>query len=639
MRRITTKLEETELYYSDLYENAPVAYVTFDQGFAIRSGNRAFRALFGLDRLELTRQPVTAYLAPASQDEFYLHTRPLWKGNPVAACQVEITHGTNRRYFKVESNLSKIGGEALIRSLFVDVTKEVETEALLRVSEERFVSVVEAATDGILIADSHGRLLVWNAAMESITGFGHETMVGAFVWDAQYAMAPKALKIPGGLAKLEEQNRGFLAALKEGAPPVAHEQKIEKADGSAAVIEFTVFPMKLKGEVLFGGLFRDLTYSRGLEVQLAEARKNEAIGLLAGGIAHDFNNLLGGILGRVELAKTREGLSETLEKDLRQIEQAAKRSAAITGQLLAYARRQIATPMVVDLGEVVHGLLPALRRLLSPQIRLEFVAPPGPATILMDTDQLDQNVTAVCRNASEAIRGAGKVTLAVRLNAGGDKAMLTVTDTGHGMDDATLKSAFEPFFSTKPMGHGVGLGLATVQGIVFQNGGGVQLRSAPGQGTTVEFSFPAHAVPPDTPSSSAIQPADIDRPTQGSEALQRVLIVDDEPDILEFLVEIVASLGFAVSGAESAEAALSLVSADGGKFDLLVTDVMMPGKNGHQLAQELVAASPGLAVLYMSGFSGDVLAEKGILAAELNFLQKPFTLAEVSRKVAGVLQH
>jgi len=630
LRRITEELEITKSHWNDLYENAPIAYASFDSESRIVLGNLAFRKALGLDRVTLSQTPFTNFLSPSSQDVFYFHARSVLKGNPTEACQLQLVVNRKILHFKIESNLGKAANTAVIRSTLTDITREVETEKLLQASEERFKGVVEAAADGILIADQSGRILVWNASMETITGYPRTTVVGQFLWDAQFMLAPASMRTVKSQKALETFNRGFLLALKNGAPTQTHEQPIEKSDGSNAFIEFTVYPLNLKDEILFGCIFRDVTKTRQLEDQLVQARKVEAIGLLAGGIAHDFNNLLGVIFGRLEMAKTRQELSAALQHDLLQIEGAARRSAHITRQLLTYARKQVVVPQVVNLNAVLTDLLPTIRLLLGSRVHFDFLQAPDLFPLLMDPSQVAQVVSNLCTNARDAMNGTGRLLISTANLTEKKQVVLTVKDNGSGMDEATLGKIFEPFFTTKTMGHGTGLGLATVQGIVYQNKGTIQVESHVGKGTTVTIAFPAF----DGPSFQDQKVTDAEPCPM---APKKILVVEDEPEILEFLGFALTSLGHQVNEAGSAEAALAQQQQTQTEYDLLVTDVMLPGKNGRVLAEELTHRLPHLKVLYISGYSGDVLADQGVLTSGVNFLQKPFTLDELISKVGASL--
>jgi len=380
-----------------------------------------------------------------------------------------------------------------------------------------------------------------------------------------------------------------------------------------------------------------------LQIQLAQAQKLEAVGRLAGGVAHDFNNMLAVILGRADLALGRAAPKNPLCRDLEEIRQAAERSAELTRQLLAFARRQAVSPRVLDLNEVVGTTLQMLRRLIGEDIELIWAPDPAVGNVRLDPSQLDQLLANLVVNARDAIPGTGRITLATHpvvldrsrgargeTVAPGAYALLTVRDDGCGMDEATLRHLFEPFFTTKGPGQGTGLGLATVHGIVRQNGGLVEVYSEPGRGTTFSIYLPrAEAGAATTPGADPAA-----GPPCGSETL---LLVEDEPAILDLGREVLEGLGYTVLAAASPAAALHLAQAHRGELHLLVTDVVMPGMNGRELAERLVAARPSLKCLFLSGYTADVIAHRGVLEEGVHFLAKPFTLQDLAAKVRQAL--
>ncbi|MDD2462664.1 MAG: ATP-binding protein [Desulfobulbus sp.] len=381
-----------------------------------------------------------------------------------------------------------------------------------------------------------------------------------------------------------------------------------------------------------------------IEAQLRQAQKMEAIGRLAGGVAHDYNNMINVIMGYAELALERVDPREALHHDLRQIHEAAKRSMDITRQLLAFARCQNAVPRVVDINEEVKGLITMLRRLIGEEIELRWFPGAQVRTINIDPSQIDQILVNVCVNARDAIDGVGKIVVETTnttfdqaycdLKPGfipGDYVQLAISDNGAGMDNETVKNIFEPFFSTKEQGKGTGLGLATVYGIVKQNGGFINVYSEPDKGTTFRLYFPCHE---GTPAPHKDNSEQLLSTTKG----ETVLVVEDEPGILELVERLLIQLGYKPLTAASPLAALELARSYPGAIDLLITDVVMPEMNGRELAVRLQTSMPAIKILYMSGYTANIIAKHGIIDVHVLLLQKPFSKHSFAAKVHQALQ-
>lgn len=375
-----------------------------------------------------------------------------------------------------------------------------------------------------------------------------------------------------------------------------------------------------------------------LQAQLTQAQKMEAIGQLAGGVAHDFNNMLGVILGYADLAMRSVGEKDPLYADLDVIVKAARRSADITRQLLAFARKQTIAPVVVDLNEAVEGMLKMLRRLIGEDIDLAWMPESGLWPIKMDPSQIDQILANLCVNARDAITDVGQVTIetgnatvdeaycATHPGATpGDYVTLVVSDDGCGMDQEVLSHLFEPFFTTKKLGEGTGLGLATVYGIVSQNGGFVHVYSEPGKGSTFRIYLPRHV------SENGEEPDEkAALPRGGGET---ILLVEDEAALLRLAQRMLEQLGYQVIAAGTPAEAVRLADECEGTIDLLITDVVMPEMNGRELAERVQALHPTMRRLYMSGYTANAIAHRGVLDEGISFIQKPLTMESLAAKV------
>jgi len=367
----------------------------------------------------------------------------------------------------------------------------------------------------------------------------------------------------------------------------------------------------------------------------------ESVGRLAGGVAHDFNNMLGVILGRADLGLLRVEPASPVHDDLLEIRKAAERSAGLTRQLLAFARRQTVAPKVLDLNATVEGLLKMMRRLIGEDIDLVWRPEARLWPVRMDASQVDQLLANLCVNARDAIAGVGRLTIETRnavLDRGddalaevapGDYVMLGVSDDGQGMAEDVLPHIFEPFFTTKE-GKGTGLGLATVYGIVKQNEGAIRVSSQPGRGSTFTIYLPRYLGAEARPAEKAAAPAE----TGGHET---ILLVEDEGASLRVARHILESLGYTVLAAGTPREALRIAEERAGEIQLLLTDVIMPEMNGRDLAERLLARSPALKCLFVSGYTADVIAHRNVLSQGVHFLQKPFGTSELAAKVREAL--
>ncbi|MCX8157273.1 MAG: PAS domain-containing protein [Verrucomicrobiae bacterium] len=379
-----------------------------------------------------------------------------------------------------------------------------------------------------------------------------------------------------------------------------------------------------------------------LQGQLAQAQKMESIGRLAGGVAHDFNNMLQAILGNVAMALDDLPPDSPARESLKEIELAAQRSAELTRQLLAFARKQTIAPHVLNLNETVQGMLKMLRRLIGENIQLDWRPGADLWPVWMDPAQVDQILANLCVNARDAIRGHGLISIEtanMTLDATyaathaeavpGDYVMLAVTDNGEGMDVHTKEHLFEPFFTTKEPGKGTGLGLATVFGIVKQNRGLINAYSEPGQGATFKVYIP-RATNHEAPGPQSTE----EKLRRGNET---ILLVEDEDQVLHLGQRILAQNGYHVLAARTPAEALRLANQHQGPIHLLITDVIMPGMNGRELFDKIIPVRPGLRCLYMSGYTANVIAHHGILEPGMHFIEKPFTVKSLLSKLADVL--
>ena len=380
-----------------------------------------------------------------------------------------------------------------------------------------------------------------------------------------------------------------------------------------------------------------------LQAQLAQAQKMESVGRLAGGVAHDFNNMLSVIIGHADIALVDLDPSLPLYERLVEIRKAGERSADLTRQLLAFARKQTISPKMLDLNETLEGMTKMLKRLIGEDIDLSWLPGDNVWPVKMDPSQIDQILANLCVNARDAIADVGKVTIEtgnIEFDESycsehpgfvpGEYVLLAVSDNGCGMDANILNNIFEPFFTTKESGQGTGLGLATVYGAVKQNNGFVNVYSEPGQGTTFRIYLPRCRV-----KAEVLKAKVKDLPTEGGH--ETILLVEDEPAILEMTAQMLEILGYQVVAAENPGKAIRLAREYVGEIHLLVTDVVMPEMNGWNLANNILSIHPNIKRLFMSGYTANVIAHHGVLDPGVNFIQKPFSREQFGAKVRKVL--
>jgi two-component system, cell cycle sensor histidine kinase and response regulator CckA len=388
---------------------------------------------------------------------------------------------------------------------------------------------------------------------------------------------------------------------------------------------------------------QDITEHKKLEEQFRQAQKMEAVGTLAGGVAHDFNNMLGVILGYTEMIMEQFDPDQPIFADLQAILNTTKRSANLTRQLLAFARQQTIAPKVLDLNEIVEGMIKMLRRLIGEDIELVWLPEAGVCPVKMDPSQIDQILANLCVNARDAITGVGRIAIethTVNIDTAfcsdypelvpGEYVLLTLSDNGCGMDKEILDKLFEPFFTTKEIGKGTGLGLATVYGIVRQNNAFIDVVSEPGQGATFKIYLPRHM----GQNEEMWKERPVTRVAGGDET---ILLVEDEPTILDMTRQMLERLGYNVIGALKPSGAIRLARKHAAEINLLITDVILPEMNGRELGENIISFCPGLKILFMSGYTSDVITRQGVLVEGINFIQKPFSKETLAAKVRDVL--
>jgi len=489
--------------------------------------------------------------------------------------------------------------------------------------------VIEVLTDAVVVVDERGEIVLVNAAAEALFGYDRAELVGASV----------ELLLPEHLHELHRGHRaGFVDEPHNRPMGSGLDLTARRKDGGELPVEIGLSAVRTDQGLLVAAVITDITARHRLEEALVQTRKLEAVGRLAGGIAHDFNNMLTAILGYAGflLAELEEGSRP--HHDALEIRAAAQRAADLTRRLLVFSRGLPVSPRVLDLNRRVRDLEVLLARVIGEDVEVEARLDDGVWPVKIDPGQLDQVVTNVVLNARDAMANGGQLTIETRnvtvepgwpdLPAGGEFVSLTISDTGAGMDDETRRRALEPFFTTKEPGTSAGLGLATVYGIVDRAGGTVHLYSEPGLGTTVKIYLPRAQEQPAAEGQAEAEPV------RGAGS---VLLVEDEPAVRGLVSRMLEELGYDVLVAGSPREALETFEACAGGVEVLVTDVVMPELAGTLLAEQLLERSPSLRVLFMSGYTEDVLVRRSGLTPRSAFVEKPFTVGELGRALAELL--
>ena len=521
-------------------------------------------------------------------------------------------------------------GPALLEAL-----ERARQREALREQERLLRQIIDANPSLIFVKDWNGRFVLVNQATAHVYGTTVDALVG---------------KTDGDFNRNMEEVAHFLRddrdVMSSGQSKIIAEEPVTNPAGETRWFQTIKVPLRspAEGTATLLGVATEITERKRLEEQLLQSQKMEAVGQLAGGVAHDFNNILTAIVGYTDLLAAELASNVRQLEDLEEIRKAARRAAALTRQLLAFSRKQVLEPRIIDVNAVVLNLDKMLRSLISENIELKTDLADNLGAARADPNQIEQVIMNLAINARDAMPDGGTVTIEtgnVTLDdayAGqhvsvipGEYVMLAVSDTGCGMDAKTQSRIFEPFFTTKPAGRGTGLGLSTVYGIVKQTGGNIWLYSEPGKGTTFKVYLPAIAALPED--IGKVAPAEAPRRGAGT-----VLVVEDDEQLRRLTHRALDAQGYTVLVADRGGTALDIARRHKGEIDLLLTDVIMPDTNGRKLAETIRAARPGMRVLYMSGYPDGAIASHGMLEPGVAYLAKPFTTEAITRRVREVLE-
>lgn len=635
-RNITERLraEDRLLEYERVVENLEDMILVIDRDYRYVIANRAFLSYRAMDREQVIGHRVDEVLQKEVFDSIVKEKMDECFAGKVIQFELNYTYpGRGERavftsYFPIEGPT----GVDRIACVLQDITERKRSEEALRKSEERFSKAFRSSPVAITIStEAEGRYLDVNDAFLQMVERARKDVIGRTTTELNFWAEPsqrvemvRQLGVSGRVTGLRAQGKTSTGEIRE-------------LDLSAELIE-------IEGQRCVLAITRDITETIRLEAQFRQAQKMEAVGRLAGGVAHDFNNMLGVILGYSDLSLSLITPGSPVIRHLEQIKKASHRAVALTRQLLAFSRQQVVFPKNLDLNEVVQNVTTMLQRLVGEDVSMSFRPTVPIGSVSADPGQIEQILMNLVVNARDAMPDGGEIIIEtghaeldqhyVSQHPGshaGQHVVLVVSDTGCGMDENVKSQIFEPFFTTKEIGQGTGLGLSTVYGIVKQGGGTIFVYSEPGKGTTFKIYFPRVDAKAEHLEQS---PAEAEFPG-GSET---ILVVEDDEPLRELAVRMLKDAGYRVIEAGNAEKALNIMKAPEPRIDLLLTDVIMPGKSGAQLLEQARTLHPNLHSLFMSGYTGDLVALRGGLVPEAAFLEKPFTRSSLLKKVRSALQ-
>jgi PAS domain S-box-containing protein len=643
-KKAEESLREREAFQTAMISASPMAIISYSPDGHVKTWNKAAESIFGWREEEVLGKFVP-YMPKNQHREFSKFLESIVEGNMLSQVEVTRQH-KNGSLIDVSISTAPIHDKesslTAIMSVIEDVTQRKRAEAALVKSKERLNFALHMSKTGGWEMDLEDHTVYRTLEYDRI--FGYESLLPS--WTSKMFMdhvfPEDRLKVRNSFEKAITTKTDW-----------TFECRIQRMDGEirwiwAAGCHIPDHKSQMKR---MAGIVQDITDRKKAEeekdklnAQLIQAKKMESVGRLAGGVAHDFNNMLGVILGYTELALEDPTLGDGLRADLEEIRASATRSADITRQLLAFSRQQTISPKQLDLNETVESMLKMLRRLIGEDIDLSWHPGLNLWPILMDPTQLDQVLVNLCVNARDAITNVGRISIETDIktfdksyckdHAGfvpGDFVLLSISDDGCGMDKTIQERIFEPFFTTKEMGQGTGLGLATVYGIIKQNNGFINLYSEPNQGTIFRLYLPRYEEALiDQAKEKKVEMVD----ERGDET---ILLVEDEEKILKMVTMMLERLGYKVLTANTPGDAIKLAIDHVGEIRLLMTDVVMPGMNGRELSEEIQTVSPEIRVLFMSGYTANVIANRGVLYDGVNFIQKPFSKKDLATKIREAL--
>ena len=589
--------------------------------------NAAFLKMYGFESKEEARSAgATSLFSHPHEHDAFLETLHREGQALNYECRHRRKDGTHIWVLERATIIRDYSGVRCIEGTAVDITERKQAELALKQSEERFAAIFRQSPTGCAIVSLEGILLSANDNFLRILARSPEEVLGK-----------TGLEL--GLWKSQEQRDEFYKKLQSAGSLQDLEVKFKDAYGNKHEGLYFATLVRIGDKDCIFGMLLDQTEKRELEAKFLQAQKMEALGRLAGGIAHDFNNLLGVIGGYAELLQSRLGNNDSYRRYCNRVVETTERAAGLTRQLLTFSRKEITRPMPLRPDQMIRELSGILPRLIGEDIEL-LIDLRSTGTVVMDKTHFEQIVFNLVINARDAMPNGGKLSIDAEdiVRPGGSHrgngeasrhVAIRIRDTGMGMDEDSLQHAFEPFYTTKEIGRGTGLGLSTVYGIVRQSGGEISIDSQAGSGTQISILLPAVAKSEALSSDSPVQ--------EIINGKGNILLVEDELALREANAEFLGSLGYCVTAAASGPEALK-IATEGAEIDLVISDVVMPQMNGREFADRLLQFRPGLKMLFVSGYADDVVLQTGLLLGNgLQFLQKPYSLKQLGIKVREVM--
>ena len=631
-------LHESQQRLSGVIASAMDSIISVDQQQRIVLFNAAAERMFRCSAAEAIGQQVERFIPERFRSVHAEHIRQFAETGAttrdMGAMGSLWASRADGEEFQVEASISQIEsqGKKLFTVILRDITERQRAEDALRQSEERFSKVFRSSPLAVTIStEAEGRYLDVNKAFLQMLGYERREVIGHTAQDLNFWAEPS-------------ERDEMIRQLRGNGQVADFHTQCKTSEGQKREVEVSAELVELDGGRCVLAITRDVTETRQLEAQFRQAQKMEAVGRLAGGLAHDFNNLLGVIIGYSDLSLPLTTSESMLERHLEQIKKASNRAVSLTRQLLAFSRQQVVFPKLLDLNEVLNNVADMLQRLVGEDVAISFRPTLPIDTVYADAGQIEQVLMNLVANARDAMPSGGTIVIETAhaeldkryasQHSGshtGQHVVLSVSDTGCGMDESTILQIFEPFYTTKEVGKGTGLGLSTVYGIVKQSGGYISVESQPGRGTTFKIYFPKVA-------AKADPLAWLDEGAEFPGGSETILVVEDEEALREVAVSMLQTAGYQVIAATNAEGGLEMLTAANPKIDLLLTDVIMPGKSGFELLEQAKAVHPNLRSLFMSGYSGGLVSQRGRSVPEAAYLEKPFTRSSLLKKVRLVLQ-
>jgi PAS domain S-box-containing protein len=628
---------DNEEIFERFMEHSPI-YVFFkDENIRALRLSKNYEAMLGMPMAEMLGKTMDDLFPSELAKKMIADDMRIMKEGKAITVEEELN---SRFYSTIKFPILIEGKPRFLAGYTIDITERKRAEEELNRTNELFRSVFEEAPGGMCLVNPEGRFLRVNNAFCLMLERPESELLAMTFMDVTH---------PEDRSASREWVGQILAG--EEVPKTLEKRYLRK---SGNVLWGIIGAFLLRGDdgapLFFITHIQDITERKRaeaekekLQAQLLQAMKMEAVGRLAGGVAHDFNNLLTVITGYSELLLQKIGKESPMHREVEEIKRAGERAASLTQQLLAFSRKQIIEPRVVRLDLLVADMQAMLTRLIGEDISLQATTGKSLGSLKVDSGQFQQILMNLVVNARDAMPGGGKIvieTANVDLDEGycalhpyvkpGQFVMLAVSDTGQGMSEEVKAHIFEPFFTTKEKGCGTGLGLATTYGAVHQAGGSIEVFSEVGIGTTLKIYLPRVE-------EEALKPVNDDRPTDLPGGTETVLVVEDEEIVRNVSVQILERLGYRVLQARNGTEAIAEVQGYGARIDLLLTDVVMPGMNGGELATQLVLHNPEMKVLFTSGYTEDVISHHGVLAEGVSFIGKPYTPSSLARKVREVL--